>query len=215
MDTVRYMYVRGELERLYNIIMNHPFEVVLPLNYFLTKAQLDHLEENPPITGFESLVTPVKRPYSINRLLDAFDIMGSDINIGFRYPRNDIPLIYETIQDWIRYWIEIKRGAGYLRTPPIEELELIEMLGRYVFGAYSHYHYEKIAKNLQVNTTAELTLLDIFKGQMMYGPDAMRQELSYISYLDEYKSEIGHVSTPSTNTVMSLSNFMGGFGGGL
>lgn len=214
MDTSRYMYVRGELLKLYNIIQNQSFEVILPLTHFLNKQKLEFLEKNPPINGFGVLETPTCRPYPISRILTAFAIMEDEVQLDFRHPRHDIPLIYNTIQDWIRYWIEIKRGAGYLRTPSIEELELIEKLGRYVFSSYKHYHYEKINKTLHVPTTDTMTLLDVIKGRMMYGDD-IDTDLSYISYLDEYKSEIGYGGIPSGNSVNTLRNLMGGFGGGM
>jgi len=216
METARYNYIRGELIRLHNIIMNQTFVVSLPLSYFLNKRQLEHLKENPPITGFGSLEEPVRRPYTMNRLLDAFELMGSDISIGFMSPRKDIPVIYETIQDWIRYWIEIKEGAGYLRTPPVEELELIEKLARYVFGVYTHYYYEKVNATFNVAVKEEMSLLDVFKAKLMYGDEGANQDLSYVSYLDQYKSATGYVgNVDTTGASETLSNLMRGFGGGI
>lgn len=214
MDTIRYMYVRDELIKLHNIIMNQSFEVILPLTHFLNKQKLEYLEKNPPINGFGALEAPTCRPYPICKILTAFAIMDGEVQLDFRHPRNDIPLIYNTIQDWIRYWIEIKRGAGYLRTPSIEELELIEKLGRYVFAAYKHYHYEKINKTLHVPTTADMTLLDVIKGRMMYGDD-IDNDISYVSYLDEYKSETGYTGFSQSSSMDTLRGLMGGFGGGM
>lgn len=207
MQTERYMHVRSELMRLYTVLTEQTFTVIMPASHFLTLKQLEYLEENPPLTGFETLDIPTERPFTIARILDAFKIMGGDVRIDFRYPRKDIPVIYESIQDYIRLWCEIKEAVGYLQTPPIEELEQIEQLARYVYTAYTHYHYEKINKQFNVNVTSEMTLLDVIKGRMMYG-DVVDEGISHISYTDLYKSAQGFTE-PS-----SVPQGFGGFGGG-
>uniref|UniRef100_A0AAU8KZH7 Uncharacterized protein n=1 Tax=Pantoea phage Survivor TaxID=3232176 RepID=A0AAU8KZH7_9CAUD len=207
MDTLRYMHVRKELIRIHSILTEETFLVIMPTTSFMTLKQLEFYKDNPPIVGFEALETPQERPYSIVKILEAFKNVGDDAQVHFRYPSRDIPRIYEAIQDWIRYWIEIKRGSGYLRTPSIEELELIEKLARHIFTAYSHYHYSKIFDTLNVSSKQEMTLLDVLKGRMMYGSD-IDEELSYISYLDEYKSETGFQSS-------AAQQIYSGFGGGM
>lgn len=209
MEIARYTHIRNELIRLYKMFTEEHFVVILPMSSFMTLTQLEHLKDNPPITGFETLELPVERPYSIARILKAFDIMGDSIQIGFRYPSKDIPRIYDAVQDWIRYWIEIKREAGYMRTPDIGELELIERLARYIFTAYSHYHYSKIYDTLNVRASGELTLLDVVRGRMMYGTD-LDEPLSYISYLDEWKSTSGYVSANQTHGAYNWNGFGGG-----
>lgn len=207
MDTIRYMYVRNELIKLHRILTEEHFIVIMPATSFMTLKQLEHYKEHQPIIGFESLETPIERPYSIKKILEAFVHMGDEAQVFFRYPAKDIPRIYDTIQDWIRYWVEIKRSSGYLRTPPIEELELIEKLARHIFTDYSHYHYTKIYDTLNVKSSESMTLLDVLRGRMMYGND-LDEPLSYISYLDEYKSETGYHSTIA-------SQIYSGFGGGM
>lgn len=196
MLTDRYNYLRKELIELHRILTEETFEVSIPLSSFMTLKQLENAKENPPLTGFETLEIPVERPFTILRLLQAVQIMGDELMIGFRYPRRDVPRIYDTIQTWIKYWIEIKINASYLRTPSVEELELIEKLAKYTFSSYAHYHYEKINKTLSVPDLASASLLDILKGRMMYGTD-IDEQLSYISHLDEYKSMTGYVGSHS------------------
>lgn len=209
MELERYRFLQTELIRLHKVLTEYTFSVILPLSSFLTLRQLDKVKDNPPITGFESLEIPVERPYTIEHILKAVDIMGDELQIGFRYPRKDIPVIYTSIQDWIRYWIEIKRDWGYLRTPDIGELELIERLAKHIFSYYAHYYYENVNKILHVNSNEELTLLDVLKGRMMFG-DAMDNGISFISYVDEYKSDTG-IRGKSNSGI----DFLGGFGGGL
>lgn len=214
MEIERYTYLRKELIRLYTVLTEQTFTVVIPLSSFLTLKQLENARDNPPISGFESLEIPVERPFTIARLLTAVDVMGDELEIGFRYPRKDIPEIYTSIQDWIRYWIEIKREAGYLRTPDLSELALIERLAKYVFSAYSHYHHEKINNTLHVNTQSEMTLLDILKGKMMFGTD-IDEPISFISYVDEWRSTTGYSAEMEERTGSVGSGILSGFGGGL
>lgn len=209
MNTERFMYVRTELIKLYRIITKQTFVVYLPLSSFLTLSQLEHMRDNPPIQGFEMLEQPIERPYTIDNLLRAIKITDGNVNIGFRNPRQDIPLMFDTIQNWVKYWCEIKGGAPWVRTPPISELALIEKLGRHIFGHYKHYHYEKINDTLNIQSQESITLLDILKGRMMFGED-IDNDISYISYLDEYKSSQGY--SPETETD---SGYLNGYGGGL
>lgn len=207
MDTNRYMYVRGELIKLHSILTQETFLVIMPATSFMSLKQLEHYKEKQPIIGFDSLEVPMERPYSIMKILEAFVHMGDEAQVFFRHPAKDIPRIYDAIQDWIRYWVEIKRGSGYLRTPQIEELELIEKLARHIFTDYSHYHYTKVFDTLNVKSSESMTLLDVVKGRMMYGND-LDEQLSFISYLDEYKSQTGFQSTVA-------SQVYSGFGGGM
>lgn len=207
MDTIRYNFVRKELIRLYHMFTEEHFLVIIPKTSFMSLKQLEYYKENPPIIGFESLEVPEERPYSIAKFLEVFKHMGDDAQIFFRYPAKDIPRIYDSVQDWIRYWVEIKRGAGYLRTPSVQELELVEKLARHLFTDYAHYHYNTMFDNLNVKSVENMTLLDALKGRMMYGTD-LDEGLSYISYLDEYKTQIGYRGN-------SMSDVYSGLGGGM
>lgn len=212
MNIERYTYVRGELIKLYRLFSERTFVVTIPASSFLTLEQLDRAKERPPLTGFETLEIPVERPFTIQYLLRAVDIMGEDINLGFRYPRQDIPVIYESIQEWIKYWIEIKVNLSYMRTPDISELETIEKLSRIIFTAYAHYYHERINKDMNIDMSKPLSLVDILRGQMMHGKD-YGEPISYISYLDQYKASTGYVSPNSYNS--GTLDFLRGFGGGL
>lgn len=205
METARYNYVRKELVNLHRIITEETFNIFIPLSSFMTLKQLETARDRPPLTGFETFEETIERPFSIQRMLTAVEIMGDELSIGFRHARRDIPYIYESIQNWIKYWIEIKIGFPHIRTAPIEELELIEKLAKHIFGSYAHYHYEKINKTLHIPDIAQASLLDILKGRMMYGSD-IDEQLSFISHVDEYKALTGSRSS---------SNSMGGMFGGL
>lgn len=213
MNTERYMYLRKELIALHKLITQRTFVVTLPLASFLSTKQLQHYQENPPINGFESLTQTSERPYTIAFILRGVALTGDTFTIGFKNPRNDIPVMFNAIQDWIKHWIEIKHNGGYILTPDIKELELIEKLGRHIFTAYSHYHHEKINRTLQVPDIKNATLLDILRGRMMFGTD-FDEPISYISYLDEYKSEVGYKDY-STDLGSDTLNFLRGFGGGM
>lgn len=213
MNTERYMYLRKELIALHRLITRRTFLVTLPLASFLSTKQLQHYQKNPPINGFESITQTSERPYTIEFILRAVMMTGEGFTMGFRKPREDIPVMFNAIQDWIKYWIEIKHDGGYLRTPDVKELELIEKLGRFIFSAYAHYHHEKINRTLQVPNLENATLLDILRGRMMFGTD-FDEPISYVSYLDQYKSDVGYRDYSSDIGSDTLS-FLKGFGGGL
>ncbi|QZA70599.1 hypothetical protein AH04_120 [Erwinia phage AH04] len=213
MHTDRYIFIRKDLVRLYKLFTERTFVVVMPVASFLSTEQLKHFEEHPPINGFESLMESTERPYTVLHILRSIKLMDDNFRIGFRYPREDIPVIFDAIQTWIQHWIEIKTNGGYLRTPDIKELEIIEKLGRYVFTAYAHYHHEKINRTLNVPNTKDLSLLDALRGRMMYGSD-FDEPISYVSHLDNYKSEIGYKDY-SGGVDSGMLNALRGFGGGM
>lgn len=210
----RYNHVRSELIRLYKLFSERTFRVHIPLSSFMTLKQLEHLEAHPPITGFETLNQTVERPYTIRHLLTAVNIRDSEFTVGFSNPRQDIPVIYKSIEDWILYWIEIKSNADYFATPSIEELEIVEKLGRYLFSAYAHYYHEKINTDMNVRDVSKLTLIDILKGKMVHG-DGWDEPISYVSHLDLYKQSIGYNNYNSRTGDTSHLDFLKGFGGGL
>lgn len=212
MNVQRYTYLRNELIRLYKLFTERTFLVTIPLSSFMTLKELERAKENPPLIGFEHLSENVERPLTINKILLAVSIMDVHLNIGFTRPRQDIPVIYDAIENWIQHWIEIKLNAGYLQSPPIEELELIEKLGRHIFTYYAHYHHEKINKVMRVTNTSELTLLDVLQGRIMYGAD-FDQPISYISHLDHYKAQVGYSGSSSSHG--GALDFLKGFGAGL
>lgn len=213
MHTDRFMFIRNDLIRLYQLFTERTFVVVMPVASFLSTEQLRHYEENPPINGFESLMENSERPYTVSHILRSVALMDENFRIGFRYPREDIPVIYDAIQTWIQHWIEIKLNNNYLRTPDVKELEIIDKLGRYVFTAYAHYHHEKINRVMNVSDVKQLTLVDVLKGRMMYGAD-FDEPISHISHLDNYKSEINY-RDPGKSFDKGTIDFLRGFGGGL
>ena len=214
MRTERYNTLRKELIRIYKVLTERTFVVYIQPTAFLSLKQLENAKERPPLTGFETYETMVERPYTIAYLLRAFDIMGDKINMGYRFPREDIPVVYETVQDWIRYWIEIKQGCPYIATPSIEELSLIEQVARHAFTGYAHYYHERINDSMRVYNKKELSLLDVLRGKMQFG-DAVTEPISYISHIDQYKSDTGYRSGPSYNTGNGGIDFLKGFGGGM
>lgn len=212
MNIERYAFLRNDLIRLYRLFSERTFLVYVSPASFLTLEQLERARERPPLTGFETLELSIERPYTVEYLLRGVEIMGSEFKLGFQNPRQDIPVIFESIQTWISHWLEIKVGAGYLRTPSIQELEIIEQLGRYLFTPYSHYYHERINKDMNINPNEELTLVQILKGTMMHGKD-FGEPISYYSQLDHYKAEMGYSDTV-VNTAGTF-DFLKGFGGGL
>lgn len=217
MDLSRYNHIRESLVALYKTITEETFNVYIPKSSFLSLNQIKKLENSPPINGIESYDNVVERPLSILRIAQAFSMVGEDdVNLAFRYPRKDIPKIYNTIQDYIMYWLEIKRHYARFDSPGLEELGILEKIAKYVFSAYKEYHIQEVNDKFGVSSQAEMTLMDYIKGTWMYG-EQYQDNISFISHLAVYREENnlseGHHITQSSSDLlrdlMSLKNRSG------
>ena len=209
MDLTRYKHVRENLVRLYKMITEETFNVYIPKSSFLSLKQIKHLEKNPPINGMESYETIVERPLTILRMAQAFSMIGEDdVNLAFRYPRRDIPKIYNGIQDYIMYWLEIKRHWARFDAPSLDELEILEKIAKYVFSAYKEYHIQEVNDKFGVAKQSDMTLMDYIKGTWMYG-EQFQENISFISHLAIYREENNlsqshHITQSSSDILRDL-----------
>lgn len=209
MDLTRYKHVRENLVNLYKMITEETFNVYIPKSSFLSLKQIKHLEKNPPINGMGSYEAVVERPLTILRMAQAFSMIGEDdVNLAFRYPRRDIPRIYNGIQDYIMYWLEIKRYWARFDAPSLDELEILEKIAKYVFSAYKEYHIQEVNDKFGVTKQSDMTLMDYIKGTWMYG-EQFQDNISFISHLAVYReennlSQTHHITQSSSDILRDL-----------
>lgn len=209
MDLTRYNHVRENLVSLYKTITEETFNVYIPKSSFLSLKQIKQIEKNPPINGMESYDNVIERPLSILRMAQAFSMVGEDdVNLAFRYPRKDIPRIYNTIQDYIMYWLEIKRNYARFDSPGLDELEILEKVAKYVFSAYKEYHIQEVNDKFGVVKQSDMTLMDYIKGTWMYG-EQFQENISFISHLAVYREENNlsqshHITQSSSDLLRDL-----------
>lgn len=182
--------VRGELIDLYKIMTQKYFTIIAPRSIFLTTEQLERIDRHPPIGGLSVFSDRIESRTTIENIIRAFLIADEEIELGFRYPSRDIPVIYETLQESIRLWIDIKVNSYSYETAPIEELRAMENVARYLFGAYRHYYREQVKKELK--ETVEYTknsMANLYMTLMRHGFEGP-EDISFVSYLDLWQEQI-------------------------
>ncbi|QDH47133.1 hypothetical protein PQC06_gp029 [Aeromonas phage LAh10] len=216
----RYNAVRKRLIELHKAMTKYTYDVVAPPSAFMQMEELkDTVERERYKIGLDRLGDLVERPMTIMKMASAISINGDDSQIHFRWPRRDIPDIYENIQEYIKLWLEIKTDYAWLKAASLEELEYLEAVAKFVFGPYKEYRAGKINKEINRGGTGS-DLLDALTGVWMLGEEGM-QEISFVSHIALYREANGISKGVSTNlghseTLESLlrgSSFGGGMGG--
>ena len=191
-----YRKTRKDLVTLYKVIKERYFSVVAPRSVFFTTEQLERMVRNPPPGGMERFSNPVDTLKNIEDIMHAYEIGGDDFTMNFKRPSVDVPIIYETIQEYIRLWIDVKINAYGYKTPSINELRALENVSRSLFGVYKYYHHRDRLKRYDgVSESSEFALVNAVMGGFMLGePD----ELSFISYIDNYYERLQAVEGRTT-----------------
>lgn len=202
---IRYNHVRSELVRLYKIITKRTFILNAKRSIFLTTEQLEAMEKNPPICGLDRYNTVGEMPVTIAKMVLAQEIIGDDLVLAFRYPKKDIPVVYDTIQNYIKYWTEIMLNASGFKTATVYELELLENIAKGLYYSYSYYKREMVKEDLNKQKASYVDpMVNLYLGIIKHGR-GMDNDNSFYSYLDAYKEKVsemqGHFSVQSfTNT---------------
>lgn len=184
-----YRKVREDLVTLYNLITTKHFPVVAPRSVFLTTEQLERIANNPPPGGVERFTHMTEMTCTIEKMMLAYSIGGEDFEIGFTRPGRDIPIVYETIQEYIRLWVDVKMNAYGYKTATIKELKMLENVSRSLFGIYKYYYEMEIARKYeQENNETEFELANLALGGLVYGRQTT--DVSFISYIDHYHDRL-------------------------
>lgn len=182
--------VRAELVRLYKLMTQRYYPVIAPRSVFLTTEQLEQLEKNPPVGGLARFSRLIETSVTIEKIIIAYEIGDVDFEMGFRHPSRDIPIIYETIQESIRLWIDIKMNSYSYKTASIEELRAMEKVARNLFSSYRHYYRENIREELNsTKKQTEFSMANLYISMLKYGQDGP-DDISFVSYIDKYYEQI-------------------------
>lgn len=191
MDGVNhYRKVSSELIKLYEFITDTHFPVIAPRSVFLTTEQLEKLEKFPPAGGLSRFTKRMEVDVSIEKIMHAYEIGGDTFEMGFKYPKRDIPIIYEAIQEYIRLWVDIKINAVGYNTATIEELRALERVSRSLFGIYKYYREEEEEERLKSNDgMTDYSLANVAMALMQFGGGEAKG-LSFVSYVDQYYDKL-------------------------
>lgn len=185
-----YRKVASELIRLYEFITDRHFPVIAPRSVFLTTEQLEKLEKFPPAGGLSRFTRRMEVDVSIEKIMHAYEIGGDTFEMGFKYPKRDIPIIYEAVQEYIRLWVDIKINAVGYNTATVDELRALERVSRSLFGIYKYYREEEEEERLKGNDeTTDYGLANVALSLMQFGSGEAKG-LSFISYIDQYHDKL-------------------------
>lgn len=185
-----YRKVSSELIRLYEFITETHFPVIAPRSVFLTTEQLEKLENFPPPGGLSRFTRRMEVDVSIEKIMHAYEIGGDTFEMGFKYPKRDIPIIYEAIQEYIRLWVDIKINAVGYNTATIDELRALERVSRSLFAIYKYYREEEEEERLRTNEgETDYGLANVAMSLMQFGGGAAKN-LSFVSYIDQYHDKL-------------------------
>lgn len=218
MNYKRYNVVRARLIELHQVITEYTFEVVAPPSTFLQLKELKNIDKTASLMGTERIGIAVQRPMTITKMTIALGLNGVDAPMSFRYPSKDIPVIFESIQEYIQLWLEIKVDWGWFESARLEELEELEAVAKFVFTPYKEYHAARVAKEFGHHSTQDMTLVNTMRSIWMFGSQAA-EEISFVSYIALYKEAqgLGNRTTSTLGKSESLEELLGGgmFGHGL
>lgn len=189
----RYNYIRARLITLFNILNNRTFPVyVTPL----MMMSLDEMRDRPEysqenvISDGEYYSAYQERKLTIPKIIDILPNLASERDLAYRDPNTVVPMIYESIQEYISLWCEIRRNATEFTTPSTEELRKLELLAYTLFGTYKKIkpfldkkkHRQVVADNADAEKRNIMSLMALF-GMKAIGTNG--DELSFVSHLDE------------------------------
>lgn len=182
--------VRAELIRLHDVMTKKYFTIIAPRSIFLTIEQLERIDKNPPLGGLSMFSDKIESQTTIENIIRAFLIAEEDINLGFRYPSRDIPVIYETLQESIRLWIDMKVNSYSYSTAPVTELRAMETVAKNLFGPYRHYYREQVKKEMKETVQyTKNSMANLYMTLLRYGFDGP-DDVSFISYIDMYEEQM-------------------------
>lgn len=185
-----YAKIRAELVRIYNIITTKPYAVIAPRSVFLTTEQLESLEKNPPVSGLFRFSRVIETYVTIEKIIKAYHLGDDDFELGFARPSRDIPEVYELLQEYVRLWIDVKLNTYNYGTASIDELKAIEKVTRNLFHPYRHYYREKVRGEMNGKGDVETLGLDnFFIAMLKYGQEGP-DDISYVSYVDQYQDRL-------------------------
>lgn len=189
MDVERYMILRTRLCELYKEITEFTFPTFIPRSHFMSLKTLQRLVDNPTIHGTDWIDRNEERPLSVVQMCQALQNMNGEGEIYFSRPEKNIPRIYNAVQEYVGNWVDLMINYSWIQRPPLEELDRLEMLAKYLFPSYKEYKLRDILEASGKYSVGGMSLMDMFKTRMVMGADA--DGVSFISNMAIYRESQG------------------------
>jgi hypothetical protein len=135
----RYGAVRSRLIELYGVLNNRVYGVWVAPKSLMTIEDLRGRYHNNQ-AGFANdhnyYDEPQLRQMKVPQILGFLPNVLSPDELGFNKANETVPSIYESIQEYLALWCEMIRTVPEFKSPPREELRLLEHLAYMLFPAY-------------------------------------------------------------------------------
>ena len=189
----RYNTIRTRLIELYNILNNRSFDVWVTPAMLMSLEELRDREEysQEGFVGDPNYYNEYQvRRMNVPRIIDILPNLSSEKDLGFREPQIVIPLIYESIQEYICLWCELFKKAPEFPTPSIDELRKLELLAYTLFNFYKRIKPYLDKKKLRElgGDVQEIDKRNLMQLSALFSINAMgtpKAEISFVSHLDE------------------------------
>lgn len=217
MSFERYTRVRERLIELYEIIVGRIYEVWIAPASLMSIEQIRNRETitlGDSSTYDDEYTDYQKRRLTIKMICDKLDTINSHRDIGFIDANNSVVEIYESVQEYIRLWLEIRRDIEHFQTATIDELRRLEGIAYLVFPIYKQV--KSFSNKLKLKEMTETSksegayglagLGSIMMVESMGGPKLL-EEISFVSHIDDYEnaSDLSSANISSYEN-MKLSN---------
>lgn len=214
LDLKRYSFIREEIFRLYNILNNRLYPVRVTPVMMMTVEELRNREtftRDDAIGDYTRYEDYQEIQMECWRIIDILPNLVKERDLGFAKPNDHIVEIFESAQNYLRYWVELVTNATEFRPPPLDELRDIEALAYCLYPEYkkikqyllvrdSYASKEEQAKQVE---DGFMSLAALF-GMMSPGL-AAKDPLDFISHLEGLGIDTGR-STVSDEDFSVLQN---------
>lgn len=189
----RYNYIRERLIFLYNILNNRLYTVCVKPSMLMSIEELRdrpfyYQEDFVNDTGYYDEYQ--ERKFTIPKIIEILPNLMDGERPRFRNANEAVTEIFESIQEYLRLWVELVSKANEFQMPPMSELRNLELLAYSVFDDYkaikgfndSRHLYRQVKNDEEANRR-NLVGLGVLLGMnaVGYGDDT---GLSFISHLD-------------------------------
>lgn len=199
----RYNHLREEIFRLYNILNNRLYPVRVTPVMMMTVEELRNRET---FTRDDAIGDPTRYEeyqeiqMECWRIIEILPNLVNERDLGFAKPNDHIVEIFESAQNYLRYWVELVTNATEFRPPPLDELRDIEALAYCLYPEYkkikqylmvrdSYISKEEQAKHVEDGFMSLAALFGMTSHEMN-----KKDSLDFISHLEDLGIDTGRAT---------------------
>lgn len=133
-----YTQLRTDLIKGYQFITGRPFQVMAPMQIFMTIDQIEnaeHVVKNNFLVDGNPLTNHLPYRLTPEQIMEIYTRINKQTKIGFVDPFNVID-IYDTISVYLRNWMRVANQLPGYPLPLIDELYKLEDFSVWLFTSY-------------------------------------------------------------------------------